>query len=775
MKRIQTLLAVLSVAIGVAAFGAIVGVREWQLQQVRNLAIDFAPNVLVVRFNPPPGFVIESGQNYSITYDEAMALADLPGVESVAYIGGASVRLGGNLRVTMIPASDRIFNVLSMELAAGRALEERDAVIGLPVVVLGSTIAEEMFGSSDGAVGELIDTGGGSMYRVVGVLEPVPEAVAEFQRLNVAALHPVSPGLGGPSSGTRPAGSQAYVRFGAGQEALARRSVADAVAQLPIGAATEVVGADVWLGSQAVFRNQVADELNRGSTWVVVLALIATIGNLANALGLRAVDRAKELAVSRALGATAARAAGRVVADGLLVGGAGTLLGLALMPIAVRLVGVGIDGAGVTAVAVLYTAACGVAISTLGALVPALWMLTLPIYKALREQLSPPVWDGIALTGMAAGALALVVASAIGLGTSDWFQKRLTEIGGNRLVLSTAALGARTSAFAPPPLDSVDAAAVAAVPGVANFAVSYAENTSLILEEGATPVAGYRVDPEFFDIFPRPIMAGRAPVTATETIIGVRIAEMSFPGLSPEEVIGHTLQLGSAARFGAVDDASAVKVVGVYASQPVVSIGDLYDSVIVRLRDPGAPVGGAMVTDFHMVVAPSADFSRVKAAIAEVIDERHSGQFAPAVVHEPAGDLSAARTAMANVAAAWTVIAWLSFVIGGAGLATIVSVRLLRSRPEHALKRSVGATVNRIAGESTVAALRISFGAALVGVVVAAGVCYWVATLAPWDFSVPVAPALIAVGVSLAVGLLAVLLPVIALSRFSPWSVLRSE
>ena len=779
MKKMQTVLAVLSVAIGVAAFGAVVGVREWQQQQLHDLAVEFAPNVLVVRFAPQPGFVLERGQDYGITYEEAMSLADLPGVERVAYIGGSSTQLGNNVRVTLVPVTEQLFEVLGLNLAAGRPLEERDAVIGLPVTVLGSVIATELFGSAKDAVGELVDAGGGSMFRIVGVLEPIPDQVGEFQRLDVAALHPFSSALSTFGEDFRPADSQAYVSFEPGQQAVAARSVREAVARLPIARATEVVASDVWLGSQAVFRNEVADELGRGSAWIVVLALIATVGSLANALGLRAVDRAKSLAVSRAIGATAVRAAARVVVDGLIVGGAGTVVGLALLPLAVRFVGSGIDGVTVTGAAVVYAGGCGGLISLVAALVPALWTLKMPIYNALREQLSPPVWDGIALTGMAAGALALVVASAIGVGTLDWFQNRLSEIGGDRLVVSTAILGARTSVYPPPPLDSVDARAIASLPGVAGFAASTAEGVSLVTPlaggEGTSPVVAYSVDRAFFDIFPRPLLAGRVPEEPTEVIIGPDIAELAFPGVAIADVIGQNLQLGGAGGFGVASSLGEAEVVGIYASQPVVSIGDLYDSVIVRLRDQETPIGGSLVTDFHVVVDARTDHSQVKATIAQVINERHGAAYAPAVVHEPAGDLSMARSTMANVATAWRAIAWLSFVIGGVGLATIVSVRLLRSRPEHALKRALGAPIARIAADSIVAALRISSAAAVVGVVVALGVSYWVATLAPWEFTIPILPTLLAFLVALGVGLVAVVFPIVALSRFSPWSVLRSE
>lgn len=779
MRRLQTALAVLSVAIGVSAFAAVIGVREWQRQQLKDLASDFAPNVLVVRYAPPPGFTVEPGQNYGITYEEALSLADLPGVASVAYIGGASTMLGGTVRVAQVPVTEEIFEVLGLDVAAGRALEDRDRLLGLPVVVAGATLARELYGSPAEAIGELLDTGGGAVARIVGVLEPIPDAVSEFARLNVAALQPLVEG-GGPFGGAgRPAESQAYVRYEPGMQAAASAAVREAIATLPIAAATEVADAAQWLGTQMVFRNEVADELGRGSTWVVVLALVATVGNLANALGLRAVDRAKVLAVSRALGATRWRAAAHVILDGLLVGGIGTALGLAAWPLTMRLLATGVSGVEPTASALFTAGSAGLALSVLAALVPAVWTLRMPIYRALREQLSPPVWDGIALTGMAAGALALVVAATIGTGTTEWFQQRLREVGGDRLVVSTAVLGARTSVFSLPPLDETDAAAIADLPGVARFAVSTAESTTLVLGSGdgvtTIPTPAYRVDPEFFSIFPRPLLAGRVPAGPNETIIGTYVAALAFPDVPAGEVVGRTLAIGRPAGFGAAEAVTELEVVGVYASQPVVSIGDLYDGVIVRLRDVGVPIGRALVTDFHIVLEPEADPALVKQAIAAVIDSHHGGAYAPAVVHEPAGDLSAARSAMASVAGAWRTIAWLSFAIGGIGLATIVSVRLVRSRPEHALKRALGATVARIAGISTATALRIATGAALVGVTAAIGVSYWVSTLAPWGFTLPIIQALVALVVSILVGLLAVIVPVASLGRFSPWEVLKGE
>ena len=115
----------LSVALGVAAFTSVMSVREWQRQQIEALADRFAPNVLVVRFTgqPESGEELAPGQVVGgILFEEAMALGDLPGVVDVAYRGGGSTSIDGNIRITRVPVSEQIFDVLGLELSAGHGL-----------------------------------------------------------------------------------------------------------------------------------------------------------------------------------------------------------------------------------------------------------------------------------------------------------------------------------------------------------------------------------------------------------------------------------------------------------------------------------------------------------------------------------------------------------------------------------------------------------------------------------------------------------------------------
>lgn len=785
MRRSQTFLAVLSVALGVAAFATVISIDAWQRRQIRALSVEFAPDVLVVRQAEPWPEDVEfvSGQNYGITFEESLEFESVPGVVNVAFQGSAGRPLGGMLSVQRVPVSESIFEVLGLSFAAGGPFEEDARLFDLPFLVLGATVAEELFGSAQAAVGQITDLGSARQtLRVEGVLEPVPAGVAEYQYLNAAALVPNSPSYSfNPISG-RPAGSKVFVRHEPGAAELAKRGIQEVLDGLPTGMVHEVVSSEKWLASQRLFRNRVADELTRGSGWVVLLALVATLGNLMNTLALRAADRAKSLAVRRALGATRGRILGEIILDGLAIGGAGTLLGLALWPLVAYLVEVGGEAIRFTPEALALAGGAGLVLTLAALVVPAVWTLRTPIYRSLRDELAPPVWEGVALTGMAAGVLALVVATSITSGTERWFHQRLAEIGADRVVLTT--IGGPPdrllSAMSPPPIDEVDMAAIAELPGVLGVAAAAQDLFMAVVtdESGEQPLferaSVTRVYGSFFEINPKPIGYGRAPSARNEVVIGPLAAGWAYPDMPLAEVVGQPLVLARQSTAG-LSDQETFTIAGVFTERGWESFGDLYEGAIVRLARPeDPPMTSSTGRDLHIRVDLNADYDAVLGSISAVVNARHEG-FGAAVVHEPAGDLRQVRATMTNVGRAWLTMAWISLVVGGAGLASIVIVRLVKSRSELALKRALGATQVRVAGVSTVMALRIAVYAAVVGLLIGGGVTFWVTTLAPWEFSWPWRESLVAVVTSLLVALAAVGLPIASFSRTQPWAVLKEE
>lgn len=333
--------------------------------------------------------------------------------------------------------------------------------------------------------------------------------------------------------------------------------------------------------------------------------------------------------------------------------------------------------------------------------------------------------------------------------------------------------------MSPPPIDERDVSAIREVPGVLDIAtatqdpamaVVLADSGELVFE----PAVVTRVSETFFEVNPKPIFAGSPPESADEVIIGPTVANSVYPELAVHEVVGLPIELGRQSGVNLVDRESHT-ISGVFAPRPWESFGDIFDGAIVRfVRPSDPPMTASTGRDLHIRIDLTADYGAVLDDIRAVVDARHEG-FGAAVIHEPAGDLSLIRDTMTGVGRAWVTMAWISLMVGGAGLASVVIVRLVRSRSELALRRAMGATQVRVAALSTSMALRIAGYASLVGLILAAAVTYWVTTIAPWRFHWPVTESITALLVALIVSLAAVIVPVLAFSRLPPWSVLKEE
>ena len=282
----------------------------------------------------------------------------------------------------------------------------------------------------------------------------------------------------------------------------------------------------------------------------------------------------------------------------------------------------------------------------------------------------------------------------------------------------------------------------------------------------------HQVDQAFFDVNPLPVQHGRTPAAPDEMLLGSALAARVFPGIPVSELPGESLELAS--NRGALDDHFQYRIAGIFESGTWESHGDIYDGVIRFRRQDDRPMSAANGADIHIEVDLNHDYAALLASMRQVIDARHDG-FAPAVVREPAGNLTELRTTMNDVSNAWSVISWVSFIIGATGLASVVIFRLIRSRSELALRRALGATQKRISLLSALMGMRIAGIAVFTGMIIAAAAIYWTSTLAPWTVFIPWREAIFALLVSFTIAFIAIIGPVIALSRTAPWLVLKEE
>ncbi|MFH2062743.1 MAG: ABC transporter permease [bacterium] len=180
-NRLRTVLSLLGVTIGVFSVTLIVslgfGLKSYILAQVEQFGKNFVTINATVPGLSDQGAItsqFSAAEVVSITYDDAEALRSLPHVlEAVAFDTSqafVSFRDSEYRSLVFGTTANYMSFDLQAEIGAGRIFSEREEKSMTPVIVLGSKVAEHLFGESD-PIGQKVRLKGLNL-QVVGVLEP---------------------------------------------------------------------------------------------------------------------------------------------------------------------------------------------------------------------------------------------------------------------------------------------------------------------------------------------------------------------------------------------------------------------------------------------------------------------------------------------------------------------------------------------------------------------------------------------------------------------------
>ncbi|AFM22604.1 ABC-type antimicrobial peptide transport system, permease component [Acetomicrobium mobile DSM 13181] len=179
-NKMRSGLAMLGIVIGVGAVIAMLALGAGATMQIKNVMSSMGSNLLIIR----PGTVTSGGIRMgagsipSLTLSDAMAIREeCPSVEEVLaqYSGTAQVVYGNQNWSTQISGvTEGVFVVNDWQLKSGRPFMNQDMRSAAKVAILGSTVAEELFGYSD-PVGETIRIKI-IPFQVIGVLESKGES-----------------------------------------------------------------------------------------------------------------------------------------------------------------------------------------------------------------------------------------------------------------------------------------------------------------------------------------------------------------------------------------------------------------------------------------------------------------------------------------------------------------------------------------------------------------------------------------------------------------------
>ncbi|MHB8077254.1 ABC transporter permease, partial [Desulfosporosinus fructosivorans] len=175
-NKLRSILTMLGIIIGVAAVIAMVGIGKGTTNSITSQIKGLGSNLLIVT----PGQTNSGGVTGALGTSNTLDMEDItkvqaagPAVKMVAPASGKAVQVvfgAKNTSTSMTGTTDKYAQIRNTSMKVGRFLSARDIDSNARVVVLGSTVAQSLFGADQvSAVGKTIKLDN-VLFQVIGVL-----------------------------------------------------------------------------------------------------------------------------------------------------------------------------------------------------------------------------------------------------------------------------------------------------------------------------------------------------------------------------------------------------------------------------------------------------------------------------------------------------------------------------------------------------------------------------------------------------------------------------
>ncbi len=347
-NRLRSALTMLGIMIGVGAVIVLVAVGNGSSQSVQNQLESLGTNVLTVL---PAGFGAGGARSFTsrpvLTEQDVNALEDktsAPDVSQVAPIKTASVAgaYDGNSYTpsSFIGTTPNVAGIRNYEISSGAFFTSDDVSNDRRVVVLGTTVVDNLFGTGVDAVGKQVKFGSTS-WTVVGVLKSKgSNGLQDQDDVVIAPITSVMDNITGDNGDVNQVVAQAASRTQTNAASTEITSILNSRHKTATGtAAFQVLSQDSLLSTSQ----------STNSVFTVLLGAVAAISLLVGGIGVMNImlvtvtERTREIGIRKAIGAQRMDILGQFLVEAVLLSVLGGLLGVAVGLIGSRFKIVGVQ------------------------------------------------------------------------------------------------------------------------------------------------------------------------------------------------------------------------------------------------------------------------------------------------------------------------------------------------------------------------------------------------------------------------------------------------
>ncbi|MBN2821734.1 MAG: ABC transporter permease [Coriobacteriia bacterium] len=195
-NKVRSGLTILGIVVGIASVIAMLALGAGSQASIESSIESAGSNLLTVSpssaNNQGAGMRMSASSVQSLTRDDAEALAELSLITGVAPLSQGNAQLVAddtNANAQVLGVTPEYATVSGLTVASGGFITDRDDSAYAQVVVLGATLAEDLYGTDIDPVGEHIRSGN-LLLTVVGVLEE--KGTSGVTSVDSAALIPLS-------------------------------------------------------------------------------------------------------------------------------------------------------------------------------------------------------------------------------------------------------------------------------------------------------------------------------------------------------------------------------------------------------------------------------------------------------------------------------------------------------------------------------------------------------------------------------------------------------